>query len=278
MKWTHRRIIEDVYARLFSLRQRRCTLIASVSFRRDRGDAHKQDMSPLVEIEETHIHKRCLLSSRQRRYGFTARVSFSRDKGDAHWQHASTFVKAEEMCIMEVLYASSMLSSCKDSVFVPVTKGPMWAQRNNYFSWLVTSSLFVWLVADGRWWFVLRKKYCWLVAGGWFVLREKYCWLVADKPNEQGVVVLTVFIRCPLQIRVIINTHLSVDFVRLFVTRFVTGALSVAKDHLCPLPMWVFHIVVSASTMGVVAAVRSPSTRSWSWRRGGQRTWSSTDM
>jgi hypothetical protein len=26
-----------------------------------------------------------------------------------------------------------------------------------------------------------------LVAGGWFVLREKYCWLVADKPSEQGV-------------------------------------------------------------------------------------------
>jgi hypothetical protein len=25
-----------------------------------------------------------------------------------------------------------------------------------------------------------------LVAGGWFVLREKYCWLVADKPSEQG--------------------------------------------------------------------------------------------
>jgi hypothetical protein len=24
-----------------------------------------------------------------------------------------------------------------------------------------------------------------LVAGGWFVLREKYCWLVADKPSEQ---------------------------------------------------------------------------------------------
>jgi hypothetical protein len=34
--------------------------------------------------------------------------------------------------------------------------------------------------------FVLRGKYCWLVAGGWFVLREKYCWLVADKPNEQA--------------------------------------------------------------------------------------------
>jgi hypothetical protein len=26
------------------------------------------------------------------------------------------------------------------------------------------------------------------VAGGWFVLREKYCWLVADKPNEQAVI------------------------------------------------------------------------------------------
>jgi hypothetical protein len=48
-------------------------------------------------------------------------------------------------------------------------------------------SLFVRLVADGWCWFVLREKYCWLVASGWFVLREKYCWLVADKPNEQGV-------------------------------------------------------------------------------------------
>jgi hypothetical protein len=26
-----------------------------------------------------------------------------------------------------------------------------------------------------------------LIAGGWFVLREKYCWLVADKPSEQAV-------------------------------------------------------------------------------------------
>jgi hypothetical protein len=25
-----------------------------------------------------------------------------------------------------------------------------------------------------------------LSTGGWFVLREKYCWLVADKPSEQG--------------------------------------------------------------------------------------------
>jgi hypothetical protein len=38
-------------------------------------------------------------------------------------------------------------------------------------------------VADGWCWFVLREKYCWLIAGGWFVLREKYCWLVADKPS-----------------------------------------------------------------------------------------------
>jgi hypothetical protein len=30
-----------------------------------------------------------------------------------------------------------------------------------------------------------EKRYRWLVAGVWFVLREKYCWLVADKPNEQ---------------------------------------------------------------------------------------------
>jgi hypothetical protein len=50
-----------------------------------------------------------------------------------------------------------------------------------YNEWLqlATTSLFVWLVADGWCWFVLREKYCWLVAGGWFVVREKYCWLVA---------------------------------------------------------------------------------------------------
>jgi hypothetical protein len=47
--------------------------------------------------------------------------------------------------------------------------------------------MFVWLVPDGWCWFVLREKYCWLVADGWFVLREKYCWLVADKPSERGV-------------------------------------------------------------------------------------------
>jgi hypothetical protein len=31
---------------------------------------------------------------------------------------------------------------------------------------LVTNSLFGWLVADGWCWFVLREKYCWLVADG----------------------------------------------------------------------------------------------------------------
>jgi hypothetical protein len=41
-------------------------------------------------------------------------------------------------------------------------------------------------MANGWCCFVLREKYCLLVAGGWFVLREKYCWLVADKPSEQG--------------------------------------------------------------------------------------------
>jgi hypothetical protein len=42
------------------------------------------------------------------------------------------------------------------------------------------------LVADGWCWFVLREKYCWLVAGGWFVLREKYYWLVAGTGNSCG--------------------------------------------------------------------------------------------
>jgi hypothetical protein len=32
----------------------------------------------------------------------------------------------------------------------------------------------------------------WPVVGGWFVVREKYCWLVADKPSEQGVYSATV--------------------------------------------------------------------------------------
>jgi hypothetical protein len=41
-------------------------------------------------------------------------------------------------------------------------------------------------LAGGWCWFVLREKYCWLIADGWFVPREKYCWLVADNPSEQG--------------------------------------------------------------------------------------------
>jgi hypothetical protein len=43
------------------------------------------------------------------------------------------------------------------------------------------SSLFVWLV-------LIRSERKVLLADGWFVLREKYCWLVADKPIEQGVI------------------------------------------------------------------------------------------
>jgi hypothetical protein len=27
-------------------------------------------------------------------------------------------------------------------------------------------SLFVWLVVDGWCWFIMREKYCWLIAGG----------------------------------------------------------------------------------------------------------------
>jgi hypothetical protein len=37
-----------------------------------------------------------------------------------------------------------------------------------------------------------------LFAGGWFVVREKYCWLVADKPNPQQ-----------LQNKKIITAHIS---------------------------------------------------------------------
>jgi hypothetical protein len=64
------------------------------------------------------------------------------------------------------------------------------ARHENGPQSFVRTSLFVWLVADGWCWFVLREKYCWLVVDGWFVLREKYCWLVADKPSEHGVRIL----------------------------------------------------------------------------------------
>jgi hypothetical protein len=52
--------------------------------------------------------------------------------------------------------------------------------------WFVLREKYCWLVADNWCWLVLREEYRWLVAGGWFVLREKYCCLVADKPREQG--------------------------------------------------------------------------------------------
>jgi hypothetical protein len=53
---------------------------------------------------------------------------------------------------------------------------------NSYFELLQPVRL-----AGGWCWFVVRVKYCWLVASGRFVLREKHCWLVADKPNEHAV-------------------------------------------------------------------------------------------
>jgi hypothetical protein len=39
------------------------------------------------------------------------------------------------------------------------------------------------------WWLVLicSERKVLLVVGSWFVLREKFCWLVADKPSEHGV-------------------------------------------------------------------------------------------
>jgi hypothetical protein len=51
-------------------------------------------------------------------------------------------------------------------------------------------NLFVWLVADGWCWFVLREKYWWLVVGGWFGLRESW-WLISQASRAaawEGVV------------------------------------------------------------------------------------------
>jgi hypothetical protein len=50
---------------------------------------------------------------------------------------------------------------------------------NSLFGWL-------WLVADGWCWFVLRKEYCWLVAGCWWLVCSERKILVADKPSEQA--------------------------------------------------------------------------------------------
>jgi hypothetical protein len=73
-------------------------------------------------------------------------------------------------------------------------------------------SLFVWLVADGWCWFVLREKYCWLVAGGWFALREKYCWLVANKPSEQAAYLETKCILRTLKLKLhSTNTETEAD-------------------------------------------------------------------
>jgi hypothetical protein len=55
------------------------------------------------------------------------------------------------------------------------------SQQTNY---CYSLSVFVWLVADGWCWFILREKYCWLIAGDWFVVRKKYRWLVVDNHNE----------------------------------------------------------------------------------------------
>jgi hypothetical protein len=68
----------------------------------------------------------------------------------------------------------------------PILESSLSPSNSSFPFDLALSCLFVWLVADGWCWFVLREKYCWLVVGGWFGLREKYCWLVADKPSEQG--------------------------------------------------------------------------------------------
>jgi hypothetical protein len=44
-----------------------------------------------------------------------------------------------------------------------------------------------WLMAGaGLFWEKSTAGWLRLVTDGWFVLREKYCWLVADKPNEQA--------------------------------------------------------------------------------------------
>jgi hypothetical protein len=51
--------------------------------------------------------------------------------------------------------------------------------------WFVLREKYCWLVAGG--WFVLREKYCWLVAGGWFVLREKYCWRLISQANRTHI-------------------------------------------------------------------------------------------
>jgi hypothetical protein len=48
-------------------------------------------------------------------------------------------------------------------------------------------------LTGGRWLVLICSERSTLIAGGWFVLREKYCWLVADKPNEQADLLRHIF-------------------------------------------------------------------------------------
>jgi hypothetical protein len=62
-----------------------------------------------------------------------------------------------------------------------------------------------WLMAGaGLFWEKSTASWFWLVAGGWFVLREKYCWLVADKPSDQGAWLLSCYTVCYIWLYVIV--------------------------------------------------------------------------
>jgi hypothetical protein len=60
------------------------------------------------------------------------------------------------------------------------------AWKHDLFDFCRACSVGWWLMADGWCWFVLRKKYCWLVTGSWFVVREKYWWLSQARRGEEG--------------------------------------------------------------------------------------------
>jgi hypothetical protein len=53
---------------------------------------------------------------------------------------------------------------------------------------------------------------CWWL--GWFVMREKYCWLVADKPSEQGEIcqvdseILQTMLKQPASLSKFLKAHL----------------------------------------------------------------------
>jgi hypothetical protein len=59
----------------------------------------------------------------------------------------------------------------------------MWSVHSATVQHISACSLDWWL--DGWCWFVLREKYCCLIADDWFILREKYYSPVADKPNKR---------------------------------------------------------------------------------------------